>query len=324
MYDPPTEGNLNEVERSFRIEGASGLGRRPRPRLVGPILASVEDALLDSVRMGFLHTSRARGRVPGFVRSAAEVRFVGHSADQGATLLHFEVPTLGSVAADFFRQPSLWDEGPQPDETAFELFGAALHDVAMRRTDSSSFDPGLLKRIYGYRGILGRGVERITMPDTSAPRRGSIDTEVVQAACELSAVTPPSRRIRVTGRVDVMAASQGLLKLAVGSREFVTALWEGDGDVEALREYFNRDVVVEGLGVFRPSGSLLRLEADAIAPAVEEDEFFRRIPTGTIPGDYVKAARGRASTRSAYRELRGMLRGDESDQEFDALMAELR
>jgi hypothetical protein len=288
------------------------------------VLGTLEATLLDAVRMGFLHSSRARGRVPSSLRAAVGVRLVGHSGENGATLLHFEVPTFGSVASELFQQRLLWDDGPKPDETAFELFGAALHDVAVRRTESNRFDPGMLRRIQTYQRVLSRGIDRITMPDTLVERRGQIDADVVVAASELYAVTPAARRVRVTGRLDVMGASQGVLKLDVRPGEIVTALWECDEPVESLRELFNRDVVVEGVGVFRPSGSLLRIDADAIAPASSQDEFFRRVPSAAARRDYHKLARLKTGEKSAYGQLRGSLPADEPDDEFNAAVAALR
>jgi hypothetical protein len=86
--------------------------------------------------MGFLHSSRARGRIPNSLRAAAEVCYLGHSASHDeATSLHFEVPSFGSVAAELFEQQMLWDDGPKPEETAFELFGAAVNDVRQRRRE---------------------------------------------------------------------------------------------------------------------------------------------------------------------------------------------
>jgi len=274
--------------------------------------------------MGFLHSSRARGRVSASLRAASEVRFIGHSGENGSTSLHFEVPTFGSVASELFEQRLLWDDGPKPEETAFELFGAALHDVAVRRTESNRFDPGMLRRIRTYQRVLSHGIDRITMPDTLVERRGQIDSNVAVAASELYAVTPTPRRVRVTGRLDVMGASQGVLKLEVGSGEIVTAVWDGEERVDSLREFFNRDVVVEGLGVFRPSGSLLRVDADAIVAASSQDEFFRRVPTAIARRDYRKLARLKPGEKSSYSQLRGWLPSDESDEDFNAAVVALR
>ena len=64
---------MKTVERSFRLEAQTGLGAKPRPELLGPVLTYLRDTLQDSVRMGFLHTSRARGRIPGSIKAAADV-----------------------------------------------------------------------------------------------------------------------------------------------------------------------------------------------------------------------------------------------------------
>jgi hypothetical protein len=153
------------------------------------------------------------GRIPGSLRAAADVRCLGHSAGtDDATLLHFEVPSFGSVAAELFEQQLLWDDGPKPEETAFELFGAAVNDVRQRRTESNRFDPPMLRRISSYRRILARGLERIGMPDTTLAEHGEIDVATVNAATELSAATPHARRVRVAGRLDLMGKSQSVLK----------------------------------------------------------------------------------------------------------------
>jgi hypothetical protein len=289
------------------------------------VLSNLRESLLDAVRMGFLHSSHARGRVPNALRAAADARFIGHEGDGDAvTLLHFAVPSFGTAAADLFRQPRLWDDGPMPEETAFELFGAALHDVAEHRADSNAFDRGLLRRIGSYRQILARGVDQIAMPDTPVSRRGRIDTAVVQAAGELVAATPGSRRVRVVGRLDVMGVSQSVLKLEVNPHAFVTARWEAESSVDSLRDFLNRDVIVEGLGVFRPSGALLRIDADTLVLASPTDEFFRQIPTAPAVVDYHKLVRLRPGEKSVYAEILGCIPPEESDEEFEAAVAALR
>ena len=271
-----------------------------------------------------MHSSRARGRVPAALKAAAEVRFVGLEGDGDAvTFLHFEVPSFGSAARELFQQQRLWGDGPQPDETAFELFGAALNDVAARQTDSNRFDPGLLNRISRYRRMLIRGVDRISLPDAHLAQPSRVDASVVQAASDLAAVTPSPRRVRVVGRLDVMGASQGVLKLVVQPGEFVTAIWEGDGGVDSLKDYFNQDVLIEGAGVFRPSGTLLRVDADAVVPASSHDDFFRHIPTAPIARDYRKLVRLKPGEQSVYARILGSIPAEESDEDFAAAVDEM-
>jgi len=309
---------VKTFERSFRLEASEGLGAKPRPELIGPVLAHLHDTLQDSVRMGFLHSSRARGRVPASLRLAADVRYIGHSADgDSATLLHFEVPSFGEAAADLYRQQSLWEDGPQPEQTAFELLGSALSDVATRCADSSRFDSGLLRRFASYKRMFGRGhLNRIALPDAALPQPGQLDATVVESARAMYSATPTPRRVRVAGRLDVLGASQGVLKLDVGNGNVVTALWEGDASVEALKDYFNRDVVVEGLAMFRPSGALLRVDASAIAAASARDDFFRTVPSGTLVQDVQRVARLRPGEASVYARILGSIPAEETEEEF--------
>ena len=317
-----TLSNLKTRRRSFRLRAPEGLGARPRPGLIGPVLTSLQATLQDAVRMGFLHSSRARGRVSHSLKAAADVRFVGHEADgDAATLLHFEVPTFGSVAEEMFCQKLLWEDGPQPEQTAFELLGAALADVSARRKESNRYDPGLLRRIATYRRPLSHGLTEISLPDAELPQVTGIDSRVIIAAGELAAATPGARRVRVAGRLDLMGASQGVLKVEVAPGAIVTALWEGPEEVDALREFFNRDVVVEGTGIFRPSGVLLRIDADAIRAAGSQDSFFREVPVAAA--SVAEGRRLRVGERSAYARILGSIPAEESDEDFAAAVEAL-
>ena len=312
------------LERTFELHAPDGLGKKPRPQLIGPVFTHLHDTLQDAVRMGFLHSSRAQGRIPACLRAAADVRYLGHSsAAEGVTMLRFEVPSFGSVAAELFGQKLLWEDGPKPEETAFELLGAALTDVRKRRKESNRFDAGLLRRIGSYRRMLKQGIESIGLPDTALNEPGQIDSVAVLAASELCAATPPTRRVRVTGRLDLMAASRSVLKLDVKNGVAVTAVWEGEPPVEALKDYFNRDVVIEGDGVFRPSGLLLRIDANAIAFAGAQDEFFRQVPEAMTLRDYPTLARLRPGERSPYHRILGSIPAEETDEEFAAAVEAL-
>jgi hypothetical protein len=274
--------------------------------------------LQDTVRMGFLHSSRARGRVPAQLKAAADVRYLGHSAaGEAATLLKFAVPRFSVAAPDIFRQQRLWEDGPEPDQTVFELLGSALLDVAARRKDSNRFDPGLLRRFVGYRRMFTRGhLSRIALPDIVSKEPACLDAAVTRAAGDLSADTPASQRVRVVGRLDVMGASQGVLKLEVRPGVAVTGLWDGEASMDSLKDFFNREVVIEGLAVFRPSGSLLRVDVRAIAPASPADEYFRAVPSAASRADAAKVARLRAGEHSPYERILGRIPAEESDEDF--------
>lgn len=319
------EEALKFVEHAFRLEAPEGLGRYPRPEYIGPLLTRLPETLQDAVRMGFLNSSRAKGRISDALKAAAQVRFVGVEADgDKASLLTFRVPRFGEAAPELFAQGRIWDDGPSADDTAFDLLGLAVRDVAARKENSTHFDRQLLRRVSAYETLLNRGLSRISIPGTGGVDGPSIDRKVASTARELSRVTPAPRRVRVAGRLDLMGASQGVLKLHVRAGQIITALWSGTDPIDQHREFFNRDVVVEGLGVFRPSGTLLRIDADALVPATEQDEFFRDAPRATPVQDYQQTARLRPGETSAFARLHGIVPAEESDEAFLAALETLR
>lgn len=304
---------IHLIERTFELHGSSGLGAQPRPELVGPVLSRLHDTLIDSVRMGFLHSSRTRGRIPHGLEAAADVRFVGmEGSGDNVTKLHFHVARFGDVAAELFEQRQLWDDGPQPDQTAFDLLALSLGDVRKQQGDSSRYDQGLLNRIAKYKTTLKHGVDSIRI-DGASTESATIDAELVEAADVLRRQTPPCRRVRLCGKLDMLGVSRKVMGLYLEDGTLVTALWNAD-DFAGLAGYLDKDVVIEGLAVFRPSGRLLRIDADAINSAGAQDAFFSALP---LPGtmDYAAAARIRPGV-SPYKDLLGMIPAEESDEEF--------
>lgn len=306
------------VERTFELRGTNGLGAKPRPELIGPVLGKVHDTLLASVRMGFLHSSRTRGRVPGMLRRAADVRYLGHSGGENeSTILRFEVPEFGSVAQELFAQGQLWDTGPKPEQTAFDLLAASLHDIRLMAKDSERFDHAMLGQFAGYRRFLHDGLESIVLPDPRSAESEAIDEPLSAAASALFRATPPARRVRLCGRLDALGVSRKVLGLMLDDGAAVTAVWTMDGIVD-LAGFIDRQVVIEGLAEFRPSGSLLRVDADAIRAAVAGDTAFSALPLPEIQRNYQQVAATLRPGHKPYAALYGLIPADESDEEFTA------
>ena len=306
------------VERTFELRGTNGLGAKPRPELIGPVLGKVHDTLLASVRMGFLHSSRTRGRVPGILRRAADVRYLGHSGGENeSTILRFEVPEFGSVAQELFAQGQLWDTGPKPEQTAFDLLAASLHDIRLMAKDSERFDHAMLGQFAGYRRFLHDGLESIVLPDPLSAMSEAIDEPLSAAASALFRATPPARRVRLCGRLDALGVSRKVLGLMLDDGAAVTAVWTMDGIVD-LAGYIDRQVVIEGLAEFRPSGSLLRVDADAIRAAVAGDAAFSALPLPEIQRNYQQIVATLRPGHKPYASLYGLIPADESDEEFTA------
>jgi len=311
------------IERTFELRGPEGLGAKPRPELIGPVLVRVRETLLDSVRMGFLHSSHARGRIPGCLQRAADVRFLGHAAGKDdSTLLRFEVPEFGSVAAELFEQGQLWSSGPKPEQTAFDLLAESLHDVRSLAKNSERFDHALLRRFASYHGLFRGGLDSITLPDAHAAESECIDKTLSAAAKSLFLETPPPKRIRLCGRLDLLGVSKRVMGLFVEDGAAVTAVWTTEGFVD-LASFLDKQVVIEGLAEFRPSGTLLRVDAEAIREADAGDAAFSRLPLPESRQNYQKLAAAVRPGQKPFASIFGLIPGEESDEEFAAAVAEL-
>jgi hypothetical protein len=175
--------------------------------------------------MGFLHASKTRGRIPRSLEAAADVRFVGmEGSGDEVTKLHFRVARFGDVAAELFEQRQLWDDGPKPEQTAFDLLALSLGDVRNQREDSSRFDHGLLNRFAGYRMALKRGVVSIRL-DGSDSQQSQIDLLLVNASDHLRRQTPPSRRVRLCARMALLSPHCGMPRTSPVWRASSTRMW---------------------------------------------------------------------------------------------------
>jgi len=83
-----------------------------------------------------------RGALSGVTRA-------GEMRSTVAAVLKFR--EFGSVAAGIIRAGPALGVRPKPEETAFDLLAASLHDVRQMVSGSGRFDHALLRRFASYR-----------------------------------------------------------------------------------------------------------------------------------------------------------------------------
>ena len=183
--------------------------------------------------------------------------------------------------------------------------------------DSGRYDHAMLGQFAGYRRLLRDGLNSIVLPDPRTQETEAIDEPLSAAASALFRATPPTRRVRICGRLDALGVSRKLLGLVLEDATNVTALWTLDGIVD-LANFLDQQVVIEGLAEFRPSGSLLRIDADAIRTAGAGDSAFATLPMPEIQRSYQQAAAAVRLGHKPYAAIYGLIPADESDEEFTA------
>jgi hypothetical protein len=314
------------VEHKIRIRGTRVAKGRPDPEPVGSILRRMKSLAVDSVGMRFRGSSRSRGRRPAWMRHASDVRFVEISAGPNdSTLLHFTAPRFGEVADEVYRQGQLFGTLPSQCDTAFDVMGDMVTDVARGLRDSERFDVGVLQRLEGFKDpVFCHGVDEVSvlggrLPDDHPPK---IDNALVESAALLYQETPAPVRARVAGRLDMIRASDKVFALILDDGQRVRGIWLG-ASVGPLGHHLNQDVVVNGVVTYRPSGSVLRIDAEAIDTATRADRVFSKLPP---PAKLMLRRPNLYHPQTAAAGMKavfGRWPGDESDEEVLRTLAEV-
>ncbi len=298
-------------------------GRKVPPKALGELLRVIPDAVRLSIRMAFESRSRAKGKRPGWLTAASDIRFLEHSGED-ETILHFEAPRLGEAAPVLYQQGELWQTRPAPEDTGFDLLGDVIGDVAAANGDSERFDRPLLQELERFkRGLNGSFQKMEFTGNRYTPSRPAVITSVViKAAQQLSHDTPRPQQTRLAGKLDMIRDSTNSFAVKLKDGQEIRGVLT-DGEIARVAELFGQEVLVLGKAVYRPSGRLLRIDADEVVQAAERDRFFSTVP---------KPKRSRYNLREVLREQQhkggvsaifGKWPGDESDEEIARALKEL-
>lgn len=315
---------MTMVEHTILMTGRAVRGRGASPSAAGGVLSVIGNSLHGAVDMAFRGASGA-GRRQKWLRAAGNAEFVDaeKTGDEEMTL-YFESPPFGEVAEEYFSQPKLWDDGPREDDTAFDVLADAIGDVLAEKADSERFDIGLLRRFQQYESkVFKHHVEGLAIAGHRIPKGRPCRVESVfpQRARDLYQQTPEPQRARIAGKLDLIQASTLAFQLLLPSGERVRGVWRHD--FETLRELVDRDVVASGMAIYRPSGTLLRIDADAMGLQGSADTFFASVPTPTSGKLELKSLVREQRKRGGVSAMWGQLPAEESDEEFLAAVVEM-
>jgi hypothetical protein len=309
------------AHRTITLSGPEGYGKRIPPERIGPLLTQISPAIRRAVRMRFLNRSTNPGRRPSWLQAASDIRFVDYSGND-ATVLHFEAPTFGEAAAELYEQGQLWLTRPKPDFTGFDLLAEVIGEIVSRNRDSDAFDRPLLTQMQRFHGVFDKHIDRLMLGELAwTPSRPPVvNHELVSAASELRAATPMPRRVRVVGVLDMLWESrQGFsLRLSGEPAEVRGVLLEGE--IAALRDLFSHQVVVEGKAVYRPSGRVLRVDAEKVMAANGEAGIWGSIPPPLAAPMDRHDFRERQDLQTGVNAIIGHWPGDETDEQVYATL----
>ena len=316
---------MTTVEHKVVMHGRAVRSGGAVPAAAGAVLTHLGYSLHGAVDMAFRRASGA-GRRQAWLRTAGQADFK-HGEKTGAEemSLFFESRPFGEVAEEYFAQPKLFADGPQKDDTPFDVLADTVSDVLNKRTNSERYDIGLLKRFQRLRSsVFDKDVSELLISghriDAATPCR--IEPAFASLAQDLYLQTPIPARVRVAGTLDMVQASTLAFELLLPTGDRVRGVWKGE-EFETLRRLANSEIVASGMAIYRPSGTLLRVDADSLAPQRPGDGFFATVPVPTGGKLDLKSLVREQKKRGGIAAMWGQIAAEESDEEFLAAVAEM-
>ena len=240
-------------------------------------------------------------------------------------MLHFEAPAFGDAAGELYAQQERWPTRPAPDWTGFEVFAAILQDLAAGDEDSERYDRGLLYAFRGFDRVLGRAFQEARVEERRERAGGyaCLNAATLDTARRLGAHVPAPRAVRVVGKLDMIRKSTQAFALQLDAGEEVRGVLI-EQDIGNLTPLFGRRVAVHGRAVYRPSGRLLRLDAEAILPGDNESALWSKVPPPLERAVRTRELRQPQTATMGVTAFFGSWPGDETDNELLTALEALR
>jgi hypothetical protein len=290
--------------------------------LVADLLSAVDRGARGSVRLRMEGRSTARGGVaPGWLNQAAAFQVVGLMEDVAGVRL--AAPSLAEAVPERFAQADFFPR-LDPSASGLTLLGESLREALEGNEESVRFDEPLLEAFEDFRRVLRGGVTSVEIRNgRRGPGEVTVTPEGMRTVRRLHRQTPAPQKVRVAGKVEVIRHSDLAFVLVLATGEKIPGLLAA-GDPQVLTNHWGRDAVVTGIAHFRPSGTLLRVDAELIHPAGARDlEAWSSVPRSLFGTARESAAARPAGTRGGLNALFGAWPGDESDDEVTAWLEEL-
>jgi len=306
------------VMQSITLRSREHYGQRVPMEAFGLAQEMLPGAIRQSVRMALEGQSAAKGPQPGWLKAAADVRFVGISGDD-ETVVHCELPSLGEAAPRLFDGP---DSGPDRADTGLDLLADVWGDVAGGNADSAKFDRSLLNSLARFKCFVGKPFSVLEVGRRGRTSPTLVTPAVVAAAGSLSAEVPRPQRVRLVGRLDMIRASTQAFALLLDDGSEVRGV-VSDGEVSSHASLVGRRVLCLGQAVYRPSGKLLRVESDSVAATTDSNAFFSAAPRSARRRPDLRELFDEQKNKSGIRAIIGQWPGDETDDEILAALRDM-
>ncbi len=304
----------------LRLTGQAAQGARLEAGLLRDLLNVLVTGAQGALRLRVEGRSRATGPDPAWLAAAARVDVVGLS--EGSTTIALESPAICDAAPQRFAQGELFHDFDR-SSSAIHLFVESLREAMRARADSELYDQTLLRTFASLSSVFEAGLAAVEIRNCREAAATAVTADRLAGVTRLIRDTPPSQRVRLAGQLDTIRHSDRMFVLVLDDGTTIKGVAEAAAPRQ-LADQFGKPVVITGLAVFRPSGRVLRVEADSVEPAGNQElTVWSRQPRPSFGRLEERSLIQPQGPRSGLNALIGQWPGDETDEQFLAAVAEL-
>ncbi|MBI2927892.1 MAG: hypothetical protein HYY24_19555 [Verrucomicrobia bacterium] len=307
---------MKSVKYQLRVEGLPTPDGTISVRALLELLRGLTECAERGLRLAIEGASVKVGRTPAWLDKAVNLVFSG--LEKGSTVLDLEAPTLGDVLGAGLQQQDFWNQPPAPDDTALSLFAKSVRDTTAENLESEFYDAGVLRALLNLKPFFKSEAKSAELTAPGRPQEHVVLSMAgMEKAERLKTVTPDPQAFIVSGHLDAIKHSQKRFQLVLPegkvipgriNEEFMTA--------EALRQFWGKEVTINGIVHFKPSGKVQLLQAHLIKPKEHGEEIFGEVPAVQTEAEFVTNAFEPAEKRDWLKEVWGEWPGDESAEEI--------
>lgn len=304
------------------LHGLEHRGRGFPGALVRDLLDALDEGARGAVRLRLEGRSKAGGGYPpAWVVEAAAFEIVDLLPETG--VISLQAPTLLEAVPRCFSQQELFPT-VDPSDSALALMSRGLVDALEGEADSEAYDEPLLGAFETFRRVFQFGVSSVELRNGKPDARPVVVTPAgVQTVSKLKRQTPRPQRVRLAGRLDAIRYSDRAFTLVIETGEAIRGVL-AEGDPRELASHFGQTTVVSGVAHFRPSGALLRVDADYLEPGSDLDLAVWSTKPQPLFAELDNRELYRPQgPRSGLNAIFGKWPGDETDDEIFAMIEEI-
>jgi hypothetical protein len=206
------------------------------------------------------------------------------------------------------------------------VLASVMSEVSSGNPESNLYDLHLLKQLSHADRLFRHGLVAMRLPRHSWDKGTSVrvDRQVVVRAAELSGQIPAPRQVRVLGKLDTVRHSTNSFELIVDGGKHMRGVFESSGQMAELKQFLGQEVLVLGQAIYRPSGTLLRVDVQEIEPGEGQSRLFAKVPPPMEHRAALVRLRSGEPGKRGVAGFFGTWPGDETDAELLAALRELR